>query len=232
MKLSKRLGKIAEYVPQGSIVADIGTDHGYIPIYLIENLICEKVIAADVSKPSLDKTINYVKDIGYEDRINTRLGDGLAVLKPNEVDTIIIAGMGGVLMTQILNRSPEIIETTNNFIFQAMIGTDELRKYLYNNNFVIEDESLIYEDGKYYEIIFAKKGKSSYNMDNFCEIGHKLIEKKDPLLPDFLKHKISYNQNIINNLDISKGESLKSRAIELESKNDKFREALEIYERK
>lgn len=230
MKLSKRLSAIASYVNKNDVVADIGTDHGYIPIYLIENKICNKVIAADVSKPSLEKTISYVSDLGLENQISTRHGDGLQVIRPNEVDTVIIAGMGGVLITKILERSIDVVKTVDNFIFQAMIGTEEIRKYIDENDFYIEDETLVYEEGKYYEVIFAKRGKKIKKMDKFYEIGHKLIEKKDPLLLDFINHKIQYNQNIIDNLDVAKGESLRLRALELDKENSKYKEVLKTYE--
>ena len=92
MRLSERLKAIANFVPSNSIVADIGTDHGYIPVYLIENKISKKVIGTDISKGSLDKIIEYVKQMGFEDKIDTRLGDGLEVIKPYEIDTVIIAG--------------------------------------------------------------------------------------------------------------------------------------------
>src|SRR5699024_2997163 len=130
MRLSNRLKTIGKLVPQNSIVADIGTDHGYIPAYLIKNKISKKVIGTDISKESLDKIIQYVKNLNYENYIDSRLGNGLEVIKPYEVDTVIIAGMGGVLISDILDKDKEVTDSISNFILQPMIGAEELRKYL------------------------------------------------------------------------------------------------------
>ena len=159
MKLSNRLMTIAKLVPNNSIVADIGTDHGFVPAYLIENRISKKVIGTDISKGSLDKIIEYVKELGFEDRIDTRLGDGLEVIKPYEVDTLIVAGMGGLLIKEILEKNKAVSDSIINFILQPMVAGKELREYLISNNFEILKEKLIKEDNKYYEIIYAKKGK-------------------------------------------------------------------------
>ncbi|WP_406242265.1 tRNA (adenine(22)-N(1))-methyltransferase [Tissierella carlieri] len=159
MKLSERLLTLANLVPKNSIVADIGTDHGYIPAYLIENKISKKVIGTDISKGSLDKIIEYVKELGFEDKIDSRLGDGLEVIKPYEVDTVIIAGMGGLLIRDILEKHKEISNSIIDFILQPMVAAKELRQYLIENNFEIIKEELVKEENKYYEIIHAKKVK-------------------------------------------------------------------------
>lgn len=230
MNLSKRLFAIASYVNKNQVVADIGTDHGHIPIFLVENNICKKVIATDVSYPSLLKTIQYVTDLDLTNQIETRHGDGLNVIKEHEVDTVIIAGMGGILIRDILEKDRDIVNTINNFIFQPMIGSEELRKYLVNNNFVIEDEKLVYEEGKYYEIIYARHGEYSIDDDIYFEIGKKLIENQDPLLPKFINYKINYNKSIIKALDKNKGEKINMRVDELSKKISEYEGVLDIYE--
>ena len=102
---SKRLLEIASLVEENSIVADIGTDHGYIPVYLMEEARAKRVIGSDISKGSLNKIVNYVRMKKLEDKIDTRLGNGLEVLRPFEVDTVIIAGMGGMLIRDILEKN-------------------------------------------------------------------------------------------------------------------------------
>jgi len=104
MKLSNRLQKMADFVPENSIVGDIGCDHGYIPIYLIENNISKKAIAIDISENSLEKTIEFVKTNNYEKDIDIRLGDGLDKILPFEIDTVVIGGMGGLLIRDILDK--------------------------------------------------------------------------------------------------------------------------------
>lgn len=201
MRLSDRLQTIANFIPKNTIVGDIGTDHGYIPIYLIENKISKKVIATDISKNSLDKIINCVKGTKYEKDIDMRLGDGLDPIKPFEVDTVVIAGMGGLLIRDILDKDKDKRDSITNFILQPNIATEELRKYLYENNFEIVDEKLVKEDGKFYEVIWAKKGKAYVDQDIYYEIGEKLLANRDPLLEEFLNNRIQMNEEILKELE-------------------------------
>lgn len=201
MRLSDRLQTIANFIPKNTIVGDIGTDHGYIPIYLIENEISKKVIATDISKNSLDKIINCVKGTKYEKDIDMRLGDGLDPIKPFEVDTVVIAGMGGLLIRDILDKDKDKRDSITNFILQPNIATEELRKYLYENNFEIVDEKLVKEDGKFYEVIWAKKGKAYVDQDIYYEIGEKLLANRDPLLEEFLNNRIQMNEEILKELE-------------------------------
>lgn len=230
MKLSKRLQAIADFVKEGSIVADIGTDHGHIPIYLIENNICSKVIASDISAPSLEKTISYVKDLGYARKVDTRLGNGLEGIEPYEVDTVIIAGMGGILIRDILEKDDKITNSIKNFIFQPMIGSEELRKYLYENKFKVVDEKLVKEDGKFYEILSVERGIGSLERNIYLEVGQKLIENRDPLLTKFIEHKIEYNEYVIDKLGNENSEKIKKRKLELLSKIEDYKEVLREYE--
>ena len=226
MNLSKRLFAIKDMIAENSIVADIGTDHGYIPVFLIENEISKKVIAADISKGSLEKTIKLVRSLGLNHSIETRLGDGLNVIKPYEVDTLIVAGMGGVLIRDILEKNKDIAESINNFVFQPMIGVKELRKYLIHNNFEIVDEDLVFEEEKYYEIISAKRGKSCISKEIHYEISELLLEKKHPLLGDFIKYKINKVESIINEIRLVETEKSKEKYIELENLLKDYKEVL------
>lgn len=230
MKLSLRLITIKNFVKENSIVADIGTDHGYIPGYLIENNISKKVIATDISKGSLDKAIEYIEKIGYKEYIDTRLGNGLEVLKPYEVDTVIIAGMGGLLIKDIIERDLEITKTINNFIFQPMGAAEELRKYLYENNFKIIDEKIIKEDGKYYEIIYANRGKDYIEDEIYYEISKKLLAKKDPILREFIEFKINKTEEILKELEKNHTEKTAKRKEDLFSRLKKYKEAKNSYE--
>lgn len=201
MEISPRMMEIIKFVKKDAIVADIGTDHGYIPIYLVENNIAKKVIATDISSPSLNKTIDNIRGKIFEKKIETRLGSGLEVLKEGEVSTIIVAGMGGLLIGEILENSRDIVNSCENFIFQPMIASVELRKYLIENNFEIIDESLAREGDKFYEIINCKRGCMKLEKNMELGIGSKLIEKKHPLLSDFIKWKLNSLNNIINQLE-------------------------------
>lgn len=215
MELSNRLLEITKFVARDSTVADIGTDHGYIPIYLVENNISKKVIASDISPASLDKTIDYVNQLGLNNRIITRLGDGLDVIKANEVDTVIMAGMGGVLISEILEKNKDLCNTIERFIFQPMVASKELRKYLVDNGYMIIDESLAKEGRRFYEIIVVKKGQSTIEKDIYYEIGEKLIEKNHPLLREFLQDKKKTVYDIIEKLGNDKRPSIDIRHKEL-----------------
>lgn len=211
MKLSMRLQSIANFIPRNSIVADIGTDHGYIPQYLIENGICKHIIASDVSQGSLNKTISLIEEFKLSDRIIPRLGYGLEILKPFEADTVVMAGMGGLLIRDIMEKDNKLTISITSFVLQPMIASKELREYLFNNSFIIIDEELVKEDDKYYEIIYAKKGKDLIEKEIYFEISKRLIQKKHPLLKEFLNSKIKGVTGILNNLENKESEKSKDR---------------------
>jgi len=226
MGISKRLKGIIDFVPKNSIVGDIGTDHGHIPTYLIKYNISKKVIATDISKDCLQKAIDYIDELDYRKYIETRLGDGLKPFRPYEIDTLIIAGMGGVLIREILEEDKEKTKSITNFIFQPMTAGDELRKYLKENQFKIIKEGLIKEEDKFYEIIYAKQGLELIGDDIHLEIGEKLTDGKHPLLEDFLQYKINSTENIMNGLEGVNTNKAKNKYLELEKLNKKYKEVL------
>ena len=118
MELSKRLYAVAGLVTEGASVADIGTDHGYVPIYLVESGIASKVIALDVNQGPLNRARMHIVGHGLGDRIETRLSDGLARICPGEVDTVIASGMGGPLTIRILQEGKEVADQLNALILQ------------------------------------------------------------------------------------------------------------------
>lgn len=226
MKLSKRLLSIAELVPKNSIVADVGTDHGYIPAYLIENQISKKVIGTDISQGSLNKIIKYIESSGCEKKVESRLGYGLEVIKPYEVDTVVIAGLGGVLINEILEKDKEITDSITNFILQPMLGVKELRIYLMENNFRIIKEELVKDENKYYEIIFAKKGKGYIKEDIYYEIAEELIVKKHPIVKEFVENKIFLAERILMDLEGKESEKVQERYEELSNLIKEYKDVL------
>jgi len=230
--LSERLKAIADFVPKNSIVGDVGTDHGYLPVYLIENGIAKKVIGTDISPNSLQKIIQLVESKGLKNRIDIRLGNGLEVFKPFEIDTLVISGMGGLLIRDILDANKEITTSITNFILQPNIASRELREYLYDNNFEIIDEKLVKEFDKFYEIIWAKKGKGYLKESFYLEIGEKLILNQDPLLKEYISHKISITESIMEKLEIEKSEKSRERYMELNEKIKEYKEVLSKIESK
>ncbi len=161
MKLSERLLKITEFVRGATVVADIGTDHGYVPVYCVQNSLCDRAIACDINEGPLAAAKEHIADSGLSDVIGARLSDGLEALTPQEADTIVIAGMGGFLIRDILIRGTEVIGSDTRLILQPMVAAKELREYLADNGFQIVTEKLAREEDKFYNIMYVQKGASS-----------------------------------------------------------------------
>lgn len=161
MQLSKRLKSVADFVTEGNRVADIGCDHAYTSIYLMENQIASHVIAMDINKGPLERAKKNIKLAGLESYIETRLSNGADKLEPEEVDTILIAGMGGNLMVNILSNRKPVIDEVSELILQPQSEIFLVRKYLEEIGFDIIEESMLIDEGKYYVIIKAvnKSGK-------------------------------------------------------------------------
>lgn len=198
--LSERLMAIARKVPHSRMLLDVGTDHGFLPVFLVEQGIAERAIASDISEPSLNKARAYIAQRGLGDRIETRVGNGLSVVKPGEVDTVLIAGMGGLLIRDILEQGREVALKAQTFVLQPMTAQDLLRKWLIGNHFRIVDEVLAKEGERIYEVIVAKHGDQEAPEEIYYEIGRKLIENQDPLLEEFVLKKIAKAREILNKL--------------------------------
>ena len=213
MKLTDRLLKIASLVDKDKRLADIGTDHGYIPVYLLKKNTIQYAILGDVNKGPLDNAKKEVMRNNLIDKVDLRLGSGIEVLKPNEVDEIIIAGMGGMLINDILKANEAVAHTTEKLILQPMQAPEELRMFLYKNGYKIIDEHLVREEHRLYEIIECKyEGLKEQDIEPiYYEIGQKLIEKQDPLLKDFIENKIRINENILRKLDGKDGDAVSHR---------------------
>lgn len=155
MMLHERLSAVAGAVRAGSRVADIGTDHAYLPVYLVQNGICPTAIAADIRRGPLAAAERTVAAAGFTDRIAVRLGDGLAPIRPDEVDDIVIAGMGGETITAILTAAPWVKAPQYRLILQPMTKAEVLHAYLMQNGFAIEREWLVAEDRRRYIVLVA-----------------------------------------------------------------------------
>ena len=162
MTLSSRLQKLAEYAGNGAVVADIGTDHALIPVYLIENGLFLHAYACDIGELPLKRAEEYVASRGLMNNIDLILSDGLEKV-PSDCDVVIIAGMGGELIRDIL-RKDNGKHGKATFVLQPMTAADELRVYLYENGYSIIDEDIVSEhsDTKLYSILkVVKNGKKS-----------------------------------------------------------------------
>lgn len=163
IKLDARLKMAAEEVRPGKRIADIGTDHAYLPAFLIENNICPSAIAADIGKGPLEnarKVTSTSKDLS--DRIELRLSDGLKEIKEDEVDDIVIAGMGGILIAEILTAAPWVKDENKRLILQPMSHAEDVRKYLCENGFEIIKEKAC-TDGRHNYIIIVAEFRNKEN---------------------------------------------------------------------
>lgn len=156
MQLSKRLYMNAELVPDGSSVADIGCDHGYVSIYLAEKKNC-RVIAMDVKEGPLSIAKKNISRAGLQDIIECRLSDGLTELEPGEADTLLLAGMGGRLILSILQKKPEVMRRIQTLVLQPQSDFREVRAGLSALGFVIQKESYCMDAGKDYVAICAER---------------------------------------------------------------------------
>lgn len=228
MDISKRLQMIAKCVPENTqTVADIGTDHGYIPIYLINNGMAKYCIACDINPKPLS---NAKKNIDYyqmNNKIETRLGSGLSKLAVGEVDAIIIAGMGGMLIIDILQDDLELVKGVGLLILQPQLDVAPLRKYLHSIEFKIIDEKMLYEDGKYYTIIIAKPGKENAYIEKDYLFGKKLIEAKDSVLKDYIFNKLDSINALIADISTKNTNQAQKRLEEIKIERDTYKEVLE-----
>lgn len=153
--LDERLQTIAAFVRPGSRMADVGTDHGYLPVYLVHEAICPCAIAADLRSGPLEAARRHVSAAGLSERIVLRLGDGLAPVAPTEVDDIVIAGMGGETIVGILAAAEWVRDTRLRLILQPMTRAEELRRYLLFHGFTIETERLVVDGRHLYPVLVA-----------------------------------------------------------------------------
>lgn len=148
--LSPRLNAAATLVRGGGVLADIGTDHAYLPVYLIQCGKITKAVAADIGKMPLLNAAETVKRYSLYNEISLRLSDGLCAFVPGEVSEIVFAGMGGTLIVQKLAETPWVKDPSLHFVFQPQSRAEELREYLYKNGFEIGTELAVHEGRRYY----------------------------------------------------------------------------------
>lgn len=226
MKLSPRLEYIASFVKKDSYIADIGTDHAYIPIYLIRNSICSRVIATDVRTGPLLRAEKNIRLYGLKDRIDTRKGYGLSPVEKNEIDGAILAGMGGYLICDIIDNDKDKADKINYFIIQPMQAPEAVRFYLYENGYRICDEMLVKENDKIYQIMYAEHGEDKIDDEIYLEIGKKLISNKDPLLGELVESKIWSTNKVIDKIEDKNSDNASKRINECKVRLKKYEDVL------
>ncbi len=164
LRLNPRLQKIASLVPKSVCLADIGTDHAYVPICVLLEGKVQTAIASDINRGPVSRARENAIAYGLEDKLSLRLGPGLETISPGEAETIVIAGMGGILIADILENSKEAAMAAKHLILQPMTAAKELREYLCSRSFTITNEVLVAEEDKIYNILCVDAGgKSEYS---------------------------------------------------------------------
>lgn len=245
VRLSKRLTALAELVTEGTRLADIGTDHGYIPIYLCLQGRISSAIAMDINEGPLERAREHISEYGLSSRIESRLSDGLKELRPGEADTILIAGMGGGLVVKILSEGGQAITGTEELILQPQSEIAKVRQYLREHGFGIADEDMVEEDGKFYPMMKVHKVSGDINADHpacsgdegtekryqeLCDnFGPVLLAKKHPVLLKWLEREQDVLQKILQQLEKqSASELIEARRQEILGKKILLTEALDL----
>jgi len=205
IKLPDRLEHIANLIDENETMADIGTDHGFLPVALWERKICKKIILSDVNKGPLEKAKENINSTNPGIEFDLRLGNGLETILMGEVDTLVIAGMGGTLITEILGADIEKSKSFKKIILQPRNGQSKLRYWLKENGFNIIKEELVKESIYICEIILVEPGEIIINKNiDWHEIYFELpaLENiyNNPLIHDFISKKIRIEKMIIQKI--------------------------------
>lgn len=227
MQLSKRLHAVAHLAIGAEKMADVGTDHGYIPIYLVEEGYVRHAIAMDVNQGPLLRAKEHIALHHLEEHIETRLSDGVEKLLPGEADTVVIAGMGGALTIEILGKGREVLSTVDTLVLQPQSELQLVRSFLHQNGYAIDEEEMVLDEGKYYPMMKVHHGIQEKWEAYEYRYGKKLIEKGHPVLKKFLeKEQVSY-ESIREHLRKKEGEHIRNRLLEVEAELEMIRKAKE-----
>lgn len=214
MELSKRLQFIADHIDRCKTIIDVGTDHGYIPIYSVKNNLCEKAIASDINKDPVKKAEMNAALEGVKSSVEVRLGGGLEVINIGEAEAVVIAGMGGNLIRDILEKDIEKTASFKYLILQPAQNPEVLREYLYNNGYEIMEEDLCLDEGIYYELFKVKKSNKAEKVSLdpiYYEISPRLLKDKNKLMFSYLESKEEKYSKILGFINDTSESALKRK---------------------
>lgn len=234
MELSKRMHAVASLVTTGNRIVDIGTDHAYIPIFLIQEQHISSAIAMDVNKGPLMRASEHIREYALEDRIEIRLSDGFRELRAGEADTAVIAGMGGNLVMRILKEHWNITCSLKECVLQPQSEIAKVRAFLLEEGFLFIEEDMVLDDEKYYPMMKVVPPSQKRNAEVWTEtelrFGKLLLEKQHPVLYQYLQREERMHRQILESLESKDGERIEQRKKELEEELLHIREGLEYYE--
>ena len=201
-RLTPRLRTVAAMVPQGARVADIGSDHAYVPVELIRSGRAVKVIASDVHAGPVENAKSVVTAANLEDVIEVRLGSGFDVYEMGEVDTAVLAGMGGFLIRDLILEALPLVKSLKCLVLQPMVAIRELRVWLLQNGFEILQEQVAQEGQKFYEIFSVHYTGQCLETVEFktAEMGWQMFRAEDEISMNYLAHRIQKTENVIRAL--------------------------------
>lgn len=205
--ISKRLHTIAEFIKDGTRVADIGSDHAYLPTFLVQSGKTNFVIAGEANEGPYQSALKQIKAVGIQDHVDVRKGNGLEVLRQGEVDTIVIAGMGGGLIVQILTEGIEKLKGVQQLVLQPNVGEELVRKFAIEYEWQLSAEMIIEEDERIYEILVFQRGDALQPYRNqhqplelLLKLGPYLINKKEAAFIKKWKRELTQYETIMEQL--------------------------------
>lgn len=201
IQISKRLQQVASFVTEGNRLVDVGTDHGYVPIWLLQQKRVPFAIGMDVRKGPLERATEHRKLCGLEHQLELRLSDGLKGFNKGEADSIVIAGMGGELMIRILSEGIDKITSVKELVLSPQSEIAQVRHYLSSVGFSIDQEAFLEEDGKYYVVIHAVLGESDYLTDVEFYYGKRNLENPSEAFVAYLEKEERICQSLMGQLD-------------------------------
>ena len=215
LELTPRLRAVAELVPAGAAVADIGTDHAYLPVWLLLEGKITHAIAADLREGPLNRARLTAKEYDCRENIDFRLCDGLSAIAPEEADTIVIAGMGGETISSILEQAIWTKNENYTLILQPMSAQNDLRRWLWQQGYGIRNEQIICEGDKLYNILFVTYGNARELTIGEEWAGCQTRDIKQTLRAEYLKRLLEKTDRAIDGISRGKGEREGTRLEEL-----------------
>lgn len=244
MQLSLRLSAIADMVTTGNRLVDVGCDHGYLPVYLIQQKKIPSAIAMDVRKGPLSRAKEHIRQYGLEEYIQTRLSDGLENLKAGEGDTLVIAGMGGPLMERILTDGQSVRDSFSEMILQPQSDIPHFRRFIQSQGFQIVEEKMVEEEGKFYPMMrvvrTCPEGDGNENLGSEAApytleeaFGKFLLKEHNPVLYRYLLREERIRADILKQLQAApQAEAVTARIREVKEEAQLIKAALAEYESK
>ena len=226
MQLSERLEKLIELAGSGTCAADIGTDHGMVPIELVRRGLFERAVASDLREGPLSAAAVHVRQAGLAEHISLRLGDGLGVLAPGEADVILISGMGGALMQRMLTEGEAAAKAAARLVLSPQSEIPAFRSFLQKNGFRIADEAIVFEDGKFYFLMTAEPGRQTPWRKAERLYGKLLLKAGGATMEAYLIRRIAVLEEILRNIADREGLKAERKRRETEEELVLAREAL------